>query len=150
MKLRRFLCMLLVVGGTPLLRAEPPSAAEGYRPAIKVTPLLRSSETVAGQPIVYPNVVDPEVTAVRVTIPPGAQTGWHRHPFPCYGYMLAGNLTVEMEGGKSTALTAGQALVESVNVLHNGRNTGTTPVEIVMFVTGEKDHTFTVPATAPK
>ena len=150
MKPLPFFCLLLAVGTLPFLRAEPPSAAEGYRPMIKVTPLLRSGETVAGQPIVYPNVADPEVTAVRVTIPPGAQTGWHRHPFPCYGYVLAGNLTVEMEGGKSAALTAGQALIESVNVLHNGRNTGSAPVEIVMFVTGEKDHPFTVPATAPK
>ena len=145
MKPLPLLCALLATSALPLVHAEPPPASEGYRPVIKVTPLLRSDETVAGQPIVYPNVTDPEVTAVRVVIPPGAQTGWHRHPFPCYGYVLAGNLTVEMEGGKSAALTAGQALIESVNVLHNGRNTGATPVEIVMFVTGEKGRPFTIP-----
>jgi quercetin dioxygenase-like cupin family protein len=148
--MKTLLCVILAVGAPALLRAESPSAAEGYQPVIKVTPLLRSGETVAGQPIVYPKVANPEVTAVRVIIPPGAQTGWHRHPFPCYGYILAGNLTVEMEGGKSVALTAGQALIESVNVLHNGRNTGPTPVELVMFVTGEKGRAFTVPAATPK
>lgn len=132
------------------LHAKPPVASEGYQPVIKVTPLLRTTETVAGQPIEYPKTSNPEVTAVHVTIPPGAQTGWHRHPFPCYGYILSGHLNLEMEGGKTKLLSGGQALAESVNVLHNGVNLSDKPVEIVMFVTGEKGQPFTVPGKMPK
>jgi quercetin dioxygenase-like cupin family protein len=83
-----------------------------------------------------------------VEIPPGAQTGWHKHPYPCFAYILSGSLTVEMEGGKVHELTAGQAMAESVNVMHNGKNTGEEPVKLVMFVMGEREKPFT--ERAPK
>jgi quercetin dioxygenase-like cupin family protein len=124
-----------------LAQAEP-----GYAKAIKATPILRTTTTSAGQPIVYPKTENPEVTALLVEIPPGAETGWHRHPFPCYGYILSGSLTVEIEGGKTGSYKAGDALAETVNLLHNGKNTGTEPVKLVMFVTGEKGQPFTVKA----
>jgi len=147
MKTLPFLVTLLA--GALIAQASGPEVSEGYKPVIKVTPLLRQSTTAAGQPIVYPTTNNPEVTAVRVIIPPGAETGWHKHPFPCYGYILSGELTVEMEGREAEHLKGGQALVESVNVLHNGKNTGTEPVELVMFVTGEKNLPFTVKEPAP-
>jgi hypothetical protein len=49
-----------------------------------------------------------------------------------------------MAGGKTFVFNAGQALAEIVNTLHNGKNTGTEPVKLVLFVTGEKDVPFTV------
>ncbi len=148
MKTLPFLAALLA--GAMVATAAEPEVSEGYKPVIKVTPLLRETTTAAGQPIVYPNTTSPEVTAVRVIIPPGAETGWHKHPFPCYGYILSGELTVQMEGRDPVHLKGGQALVESVNVLHNGKNTGTEPVELVMIVTGEKGEAFTVKTDAPK
>jgi hypothetical protein len=54
-----------------------------------------------------------------------------------------------MEGRDPVHLKGGQALVESVNILHNGKNTGTEPVELVMIVTGEKNLPFTVKEPAP-
>lgn len=143
--LSALLLPLLTVGPLP---AEP-DANEGYLTKIQATPILRASETVAGQPIRYPRVENPEVTVVRVTIPPGTETGWHRHPFPAYAYMLTGKLTLQMEGGRSRELKAGDALVESVNVWHNGVNAGPAPVEIIMFVTGAKGLPFTVRTAAP-
>jgi len=124
------------------LRAEPDDS-EGYKKEIQVTPLLRTTTTVAGQPIVYPKTDDAQVTAVHVEIPPGTQTGWHKHPFPCFAYILSGTLDLEIEGGKTVQLTAGQAMAESINVLHNGTNKGTEPVKLVMFVMGEKEKPFT-------
>lgn len=146
------LALVLLAAEIPLLRAQS-APSEGYKPAIVVKPLLRSTVTSADQPIVYPKTDRPEVTAVRVVIPPGAETGWHRHPFPCYGYILRGALTVETEGREPRRLRAGEALVESVDVRHNGRNEGSEPAELVMFVTGEKNLPFTVktdPPPAPK
>jgi len=148
-RMKRLVVALAVLAAGSLRGDPAPEVAAGYRPVIQVTPLLKTMTTSAGQPIVYPKVDDAQVTAVRVVIPPGAETGWHRHPFPCYGYILSGNLVVEMEGGKVEKLSAGQALAESVDVLHNGRNVGTEPVTLVMFVTGEKDKPFTVKAEPP-
>ena len=131
-----------------LLHGEPP--AEGYRREIRITPLLRTSTTAFGQPISYPQIAQPEVTSVLVEIPPGAETGWHRHPVPCYAYILSGSLSVEIEDGTTHVLSAGQALAETVNTLHNGKNLGTEPVKLVMFATGEKGSPFTVRAEKPK
>jgi quercetin dioxygenase-like cupin family protein len=135
---------LLAVAGP--LTAEEPSAAQGYRRDIQIAPLLRATTDAAGQPLAYPVTDQPQVTAVMVEIPPGAETGWHKHPFPCFAYILSGALTVEMEGGKVHQLSAGQALAESVNVMHNGKNVGAEPVKLVMFVMGEREKPFTVRA----
>ena len=126
------------------------SGGEGYRREIRITPLLRTTTTASGQPIAYPQVAQPEVISVLVEIPPGAETGWHRHPVPCYAYILSGSLSVEIEGGKTNVLTAGQALAETVQTLHNGKNKGTEPVKLVMFVTGEKGAPFTIRAENPR
>jgi quercetin dioxygenase-like cupin family protein len=119
---------------------------EGYASKVRVTPLLKTSVTSSGDPVAYPRTDQPEVTAVEVEIPPGAETGWHRHPVPCYAYILAGSLEVELENGRKNILKAGQALAETVGVAHNGRNKGTEPVRLVMFITGEKEKPFTMPA----
>ena len=79
-----------------------------------------------------------------VEIPGGAETGWHEHPFPCYAYVVSGEIFVDVQGGATNRFTAGQALVESVNMLHNGRNPGPEPARLVMFVMGEKGKPFTV------
>lgn len=142
---RIFLWLGALVALHGLGAAEGPEA-EGYRKEIAIRPLLRTTVDAAGQPIAYPATAHPQVTAVQVRIPPGAETGWHKHPYPCFGYILSGTLTVEMEGGKTLTLTPGQALAESVNVLHNGVNRGDEPVELVMFVMGEQDKPFTIKA----
>lgn len=59
-----------------------------------VTPVLKTSQTIIGQPITYP-AGTAEVTAVVITIVPGGETGWHLHPVPLFGYMLEGQLTVD-------------------------------------------------------
>lgn len=143
--------MLLAAAGvfSLALQAREPVSGEGYTQQIKVTPLLRTTKTTSGQPIAYPVTDSPQVTAVLVEIPPGAETGWHQHPFPCYAYILSGKLTVEVEGDKPRELSAGEALVEVVNTTHNGTNKGTEPVRLVMFVTGVTDKPFTVRVPDP-
>jgi quercetin dioxygenase-like cupin family protein len=137
--MKRLVLALLCL--TAVLHAGEPAV---YLPAVRAVPLLRTSVTSAGQPIVYPKTDQPEVTSLLVTIPVGAETGWHRHPYPCYAYLLSGELTVNVEGGKENHFKAGDAVVETVGLWHNGRNTGTEPVKLVLFVTGEKDQPFTV------
>jgi quercetin dioxygenase-like cupin family protein len=57
----------------------------------------------------------------------------HRHPFPHYGYVLEGTLTiVNTETGKSFDVKTGEFLVEMVNTAHYGENRGKTPVKILI------------------
>ena len=135
--------LILILLATAAARAQT-KGTEGYKKQVQVTPLLQATTTSAGQPIAYPNTADPEVTAVLVEIPGGAETGWHEHPFPCYAYVVSGEIFVDVQGGATNRFTAGQALVESVNMLHNGRNPGPEPARLVMFVMGEKGKPFTV------
>ena len=131
------------------LRAKEPVSGDGYTQQIVVTPILCTTRTASGQPIAYPKTGSPQVTAVLVEIPPGAETGWHVHPYPCYAYILSGKLTVKIQGKKPRELRAGDALVEVVNTPHNGMNKGREPVRLVMFVTAEAGKPFTVRIPAP-
>lgn len=148
-------CALIIAASgllSPGLQAkEPASSGEGYTSGISVTLLQRTTTTASGQPITYPVTDAPEVTAVLVEIPPGADTGWHQHPYPCYAYMLSGKLTLEVKGGKPREIQAGDPLCEVVNTTHRGINNGTEPVRLVMFATGEAGKPFTVrvPTEAP-
>ena len=85
-----------------------------------------------------------EVTAVQVVIPPGAETGWHQHPVPCFAYLLEGELAVRLATGETKHLKAGHAFVETVGVMHNGRNDGRKSAVLVMFVAGTAGKPFVV------
>ncbi len=128
-----------------VLAAWPSAAhADGYSGNIRVRVLMKTDTTSNGQAVEYPAVDHPEVTAIEVTIPPGGETGWHRHPVPGYGYILAGTLTLETEDGQTFVLGPGQAFAEVVKSRHNGRNTGTEDVRLIAFFTGERGKAFTV------
>jgi quercetin dioxygenase-like cupin family protein len=103
--------------------------------AVKVTPLLKTSTSWDGQPIVYPKG-KAEITAMRVEIAPGAETGWHKHKVPSFAVMLEGSLEVSLKDGRVKRLEAGDVLTEVVNTLHTGRNVGNTPVRLVVFYAG--------------
>ncbi|MDD4907113.1 MAG: cupin domain-containing protein, partial [Methylobacter tundripaludum] len=59
--------------------------------ALKVTPLLKTTTSWDGKPIVYPKGQS-EVTALIVEIAPEGETGWHEHPVPSLGYIMEGEL----------------------------------------------------------
>lgn len=110
---------------------------QAYQAGVETKVLLRTETDSAGQTIAYPKGT-PEITGVFVTIPPGAQTGWHLHPSPCVAYILEGEVTVELEDGRKNVVRAGQAFAEVFTLKHNGTNTGTTPVKLVLFALGTK------------
>lgn len=119
-----------------------------YADEVTAKTLLRTRTTSIGQAIEYPRSSDPEVTALEAEIPPGEETGWHTHSFPGYGYILSGVLTLEVEGGRRLYYKAGEAFAEMVDMPHNGVNSGANPVRILVFFTGEKGKSYTVPAPA--
>jgi len=104
--------------------------------AIKVTPLLKTTTSWDGKPIVYPKGQS-EVTALIVEIAPEGETGWHEHPVPAFGYIMEGELELKRATGEVKILHQGDVLPESVGVLHNGRNIGEEPVKILVFYMGE-------------
>lgn len=91
----------------------------------------------------YPEGI-PEITILRITIPPGLQLPLHRHPVINAGVLLKGELTVTAEDHKVLHLNAGDSIVELVNKWHYGKNEGDEPAEIIVFYAGVVDEPITV------
>jgi quercetin dioxygenase-like cupin family protein len=100
------------------------------------TPILQSGATVAGVAIAYPKTDSAEVTALRVEVGPGGETGRHMHPFPTFVYVLEGAINVEMEGGTARSYKAGDSFLEVVNTWHNGKNNGVAPAKLLVVFVG--------------
>jgi mannose-6-phosphate isomerase-like protein (cupin superfamily) len=58
--------------------------------------------------------------------------------------ILEGTLDVMLKDGSVNHLKAGDPLVEVVNTAHNGRNTGSVPVKIMVFYTGTVNSILTI------
>jgi quercetin dioxygenase-like cupin family protein len=132
--MRKYLIILLSVF---IFEAPCIVAADDYASGVKATQILKTTVTTGNYPVKYVQTGKPEITAVKVEIGPGGETGWHSHPVPLYAYMLQGDLTVEVKGGSVYHFTAGDAIVEVVDVPHNGKNLGVVPVVLIAFYTGE-------------
>lgn len=111
--------------------------ADDYVGKVKAEKILVTTTAGNGQPHSYLRTDKPEVTAMTVEIPPGADTGWHLHTVPVYAYVLSGKLAVELADGQSLEFKQGDAIVEVQNLAHNGRNSGSEMVRLAVFYTGE-------------
>jgi quercetin dioxygenase-like cupin family protein len=100
-----------------------------------VSPVLSGSQTVVGETLTYPSGKS-LVTAVVVTVPPGGETGWHRHPVPLFGYILEGTLEVDFGPLGTRSYKSGEGLLEAMGSAHNGKNMGTVPVRILAVYIG--------------
>lgn len=86
----------------------------------------------------------PEVTILRIKIPPGVQLHLHKHPVINAGVLLSGELTVVTEDNRTLHLKAGESIVEVVNKWHYGKNEGNKTAEILVFYAGVFDTPITV------
>jgi quercetin dioxygenase-like cupin family protein len=123
-----------------------PFAAHAIEPSatVKVTPLLKTTQTWNGAPIKYPEG-QAEISALMIEIAPGGETNWHEHPVPSFGMLLEGTLEVSLTDGRKKLIKPGEALAEVIATPHNGRNVGTTPVKLIVFYAGVVDKQLTVP-----
>jgi quercetin dioxygenase-like cupin family protein len=78
----------------------------------------------------------PEVTILKITIPPKAQLPLHKHPVINAGVLIKGELTVVTNEKKTLHLKAGDPIVEVVDTWHYGKNEGNSPAEIIVFYAG--------------
>jgi len=108
------------------------AAAPALANSSTIMQITRTDKTVTGQPIISPE--HPTVIATVLTLQPGDRTPEHKHPYPHYGYVLDGTLTVvNTETGKSFELAKGAFLVEMMNTAHYGENRGKQPVSILII-----------------
>jgi quercetin dioxygenase-like cupin family protein len=120
-----------------LMLAAPMCAqAEG----VKVDPLLSTSVTSSGQPIVLPHGHVKVITSMY-EVPPGAKLPEHKHNYPRYGYLLSGELRItNIEAGKSVTYKPGDSIIESVGQWHKAENIGTEPIKLLVIDQVAKGH----------
>jgi quercetin dioxygenase-like cupin family protein len=115
-----------------------------YNKEVQLTQVLKTDVTTIGQKFIYPNSNNDEVSVMKVTIPPGKETGWHKHSFPVFAYVLKGTLTVEIDKKETMQFTEGASFAEVINTYHNGKNIGTQDVSLIAFFLGEKGQPLSV------
>ena len=81
-----------------------------------------------------------DVATLRITLPVGANTGWHRHPGPGFMTVTQGAVTVYANDCTKTTYTKGQSYVEVPGLVNLVRNDGAEPAVFV--------GTFVLPSTA--
>jgi quercetin dioxygenase-like cupin family protein len=86
----------------------------------------------------------PQLSVLKVTIPPHTALDWHSHPMPNAAYVISGELTLETRRGKSRSFKAGDAIAETVNVVHRGIS-GSEATVLIVFYAG----TPSLPLTRP-
>lgn len=129
----RYAALLAIMSA--LLAASPAMAQSKF----KTTTLLKTDKTMEGERLSYVRTDSPEVTSMLMEIAPGGETGLHMHTAPTFVYVLQGTVEVEEQAsGMKHTHTAGDAFLHQLNVLHNGHNRGSTPVQILVVSFGER------------
>ena len=124
------------------------AAARDLPEGLAVEKVFEGSETILGQPVTFP-AEDPGVLAYRLTVQPGAETGWHIHEAPIFAHVLEGEITVDYGADGERTYKAGEAILEALETPHNGRNSGDVPTVImVLYLTGD-GNAPSVPADPP-
>ncbi|TCO90100.1 quercetin dioxygenase-like cupin family protein [Chthoniobacter flavus] len=127
-----------LAAGNSLSLGEEPAPAS----ASKVTKLLQKD---------LPADANEEVTVVTVDYAPGGASQAHRHPGPVVGYVLEGEVEIEVDAPEGTPLKtfrAGEIFFEPQGAMHKvSRNASKTkPARILAFVVGKKGAPLVSPA----
>ena len=86
----------------------------------------------------------PEITILKIKIPPKTKLPLHKHPVINAGVLIKGTLTVVTEEDEKLQLKAGDSIIEVVNKWHYGINDSNEWAEIIVFYAGVQDFSITV------
>ena len=112
--------------------------------AVKVDVLIKSGTSWDGSKLPLYTEGKPEITILRIKIPPKVQLPLHKHPVINAGVMLKGELTVVTEKKEKLQLKAGDAIVEVVDKWHYGKNEGNETAEIIVIYAGVEGLPITI------
>ena len=127
-----------------LLLSNPICAKDTNNINADVSVLAKSSLSWDGETLPNYPVGKPEITILKITIPPKTFLPLHKHPVINAGVLTKGKLTVITEDKKILYLNAGDSIVEVVDKWHYGKNEGNEPAEIIVFYAGVENTPITV------
>ena len=128
--------LLEVIVTSSLLWMIAAAPAAGGDPHVAVSQLLQTTRSWDGNKYSRYVTGQPQITIIRIKIPPNTALDWHEHPMISAAYVASGQITVEIRGTRiRKTFSAGQALAESVATVHRGYTTSQ-PVDLVVFYAG--------------
>ncbi|MCW8878732.1 MAG: cupin domain-containing protein [Kangiellaceae bacterium] len=138
-KIVPFLVSVFSVWSLTAIAAEP-----HYTKTVKVEKVVQSSKSWNGNRLpTYPEG-QPEVTLLKITIPPKTRLPIHKHTVINTGLLLSGELTVVSKKGENLKMKAGDPIVELVEEWHYGINETDENAVIVVFYAGVKGLPITI------
>ena len=87
-----------------------------------------------------------ETVLAEVSIAVGGREGRHWHSGTLVGYILEGELTLELEGKPTKIVKAGEAVLIEPLQVHEGFNKGNVPIKALATFIVEKGKPLTTPA----
>ena len=124
-----------------LAQSNTDRVATGHRDV-----LLETTQPWNGKPYVHYPSGQPQLTTIKLTIPPHTALPWHTHPVPNVVYVLSGSLTLrDRNDGKALVVHEGQAVGESVDVVHRGES-GDEPTVLLITYAGTPGVPTSIPA----
>lgn len=121
------ICLIFLLTGPVLAQEEN---------AVKTDVLAKTSASWDGTELPDYMAGKPEITILRIKIPPRKKLPIHKHPVINAGVLLTGTLTVVTKQEEVLRLKAGDSIVEVVDKWHYGINEGDEFAEIVVFYAG--------------
>jgi quercetin dioxygenase-like cupin family protein len=87
-----------------------------------------------------------EASMFLAELGPGANMGKHYHPGDAFAYILDGTMLLEIEGGKSVTLKAGQSGSLPPRTVHDDKNASqTASLKFLVFHVAKKGDPLAVP-----
>lgn len=142
--MRILIWVILTTLFTSLVSAKP------IEKAIVSDVLVKSIHSWDGSQLPSYPAGQPEVTILKIIIPVGGKVPLHQHPYINAGVLIKGELTVLTQEGDKLIMEAGDTIVELVNKWHFGENSGSEPVEIIVFYAGIEGQPITVKSLVDK
>ena len=121
------ICLILLLAGNVWAQQEN---------AVDVDVLAKTSVSWDGTPLPNYPKGKPEITILRIQIPPKVKLPLHEHPVINAGVLLKGELTVVTKDNEKLHLKAGDSIVEVINKWHYGINESNKSAEIIVFYAG--------------
>lgn len=134
-----FILLFLCIAFTSCNKSESKTHDE-----ILVETLIKTSSSWNDSSLIAYPTGQPEITILKIDIPPHTSLDLHQHPVINAGVLTKGQLKVIAEDRTETVLNEGDAIVELVNTTHYGKNESDEIAQIIVFYAGIKDQPITV------
>ena len=142
--------IILPLTAAAALAALTATAADLQTASGQAQILVRSSASWNGKPYAHYPTTAPQLTVLRLTIPPHSALPWHTHPVPNAGYVLEGQLTIhDKASGATKTFHQGEAFTESVDDPHRGES-GDSQTVLILVYSGTEGEKTTVPLPGQK